>query len=306
MEYDKEFIKPEWRSEYYVDETMKKVWWVQMTILQDWGKWCDDHHLRWFVYGGALIGAIRHHGFVPWDDDIDVCMPREDYNKMLELWKTEGLKEPYFLQTTLTDEDCYQFWTSIRRSDTTGNRISLMNKRCHNGIAIDVMPFDGCENNLLLYRIRRFPLKVVSTICNTYVNEFNMSRSARILRKIVRLFKIDYRKAYIWLEKKNSKHTWDKYDQVTLTLVANPDVKSISERVWKKEDFDHAVYVDFEHIKIPVPCGYDRILKMQYHDYMKLPPVEKRKGKHEMIYEPDIPYKKYCSEHYGVTYADQE
>jgi len=111
---------------------------------------------------------------------------------------------------------------------------------------------------------------------------------------------------YIWLEKKNSRHTWDKYDQVTLTLVANPDVKSISERVWKKEDFDHAVYVAFEHIKIPVPCGYDRILRMQYHDYMKLPPVEKRKGKHEMIYEPDIPYKKYCSEHYGVTYADQE
>ena len=73
---------------------MKKVWWIQITILQDFGKWCSDHGLRYFVYGGALIGAVRHHGFVPWDDDIDVCMPREDYNRMLELWKEDGLPEP--------------------------------------------------------------------------------------------------------------------------------------------------------------------------------------------------------------------
>ena len=64
MEYDQSFIQPEWRSEYFVSETMKKVWWIQITILQDFGKWCDEHGLRWFVYGGALIGAVRHKGFI--------------------------------------------------------------------------------------------------------------------------------------------------------------------------------------------------------------------------------------------------
>ena len=304
MEYDKKFIQPETRCEYFISEEMKKVWWIQITILMDFGKWCDEHGLRYFVYGGALIGAVRHKGFVPWDDDIDVCMPREDYNKMLEIWEKEPMPEPYFLQNTLSDVDCYQFWTSIRRSDTTGNRTSLMSKKCNNGIAIDVMPFDGCENNVTLYRLRRFPLKVMSTVCNTYVNEINMDFSARMLRKVLRFFRVDYKKIYKRIEKHNSKHTWDKYDKVTLTLVSNPDVKSITERIWDKEDFDHPVYLDFEHVKIPVPCGYERILTLQYHDYMKLPPVEKRKGKHGVVYAPDIPYRQYCAEHYGVKYDD--
>ena len=244
MEYDQSFIQPEWRSEVYVSEETKKIWWVQLVVLQDFGKWCDERGLRWFVYGGALIGAVRHHGFIPWDDDIDICMPREDYNKMLKLWEKDGLPEPYFLQNTLTDVDCYQFWTSIRRGDTTGNRTSLLSKKCHNGIGIDVMPFDGCEKNINLYRLRRFPLKVLSTICNTYVNEFNTSANAERLRKLLRGMKINYRAIYKLLERHNSRHTWDKYDRVTLTLVANPDVKSIKERVWYKEDFDHAEYLD--------------------------------------------------------------
>ena len=302
MQYDVDFIKPEWKSDYYVSEKTKKVWWIQIQILQDFGKWCDERNLRWFVYGGALIGAVRHKGFIPWDDDIDVCMPREDYNKMLDLWRTEGLEEPYFLQNTLTDVDCYQFWTSIRRSDTTGNRISLMSKRCNNGIAIDVMPFDGCESNIYVYQMRRMPLKILSTICNTYVNEFNMSLPAKILRKFLRLTHIDYKSIYKWIEGQNSKHTWNRHDYVTLTLVSNPDMKSIEERVWFKEDFSYPVYLDFEFIKIPVPCGYKRILSMQYHDYMKLPPVEKRKGKHDFEYEPDVPYTIYCESKYGVCY----
>ena len=302
MEYDQEFLKPEWRDEYYIDETQKKVWWAMITVLQDFGKWCNAHGLKYFVYAGALIGAVRHKGFIPWDDDIDVCMLREDYNKMIELWKTDGMPEPYFLQTTLTDVDCYQFWTSVRRSDTTGNRVSLMTKKCNNGIGIDIMPLDGCVNSAFLHNLHRIPLKVMSTICNTYVNEFNMSKTARVLRKILRLTTIDYRKIFTWLEKVNTRHNGEKYDLVTVSLVANPDMKRIKERMWPKEDFDHAVFLDFENTKIPVPCGYKRMLEIQYHDYMKLPPVEKRKGKHDVIFEPDIPYRTYCSEHYGVQY----
>lgn len=304
MEYDKSFIKEEVIAGWTVTEKMKKVWWVQLDLIKVFASICQKHNLRWYPIGGALIGVIRHKGFIPWDDDIDLFMPREDYDKFLEICPKE-LEEPYFLQTTFNDEDCYMFWSSLRNSNTTGNRASCMNKRLNNGIAIDILPLDGCESNFTLYRIRRFPLRVASVICNTYVNEFNTSKKAIILRKILRMFPIDYKKIYRWIEKQNSKHPMSKYEKCTQTLVADPTFsgkKGLKRIIFDKKDFESTIELPFENITLQVPVGYDNILRTSYHDYMSFPPVEERVGKHKMVFEPDIPYKEYCSKHYGVVY----
>ena len=306
MVYDSDFIREEVRDEWPVSETTKKVWWIQMDLLKVFDAICKKYDLRWYPDGGVLIGVIRHKGFIPWDDDVDVCMPREDYDKFLEICPKE-ISYPYFLQTPLTDNDCYMYWSSLRNSDTTGNRESCMSTRQNNGIAIDIIPMEGCENSYFLYKMRRQPLRIASVICNTYVNEFNMSKSAVTLRKILRKMKINYRKIYKRLEKHNSKHPMSKYEKCTQTLIADPMVygKGGLKRVIQyKEDYATTIDMPFENMTLPVPCGYDRILTNYYGDYMAFPPLDKRQGKHDMVFEPDVPYKEYCSKNYGVKYED--
>lgn len=304
--YDREYICEEVRDGWLVSETIKKVWWIQMDLLKVFDSICKKYNLRWFPDGGVLIGVIRHKGFIPWDDDVDVCMPREDYNKFLKVCPKE-LSSPYFLQTPLSDRDCYMYWSSLRNSNTTGNRKCCMNTKQNNGIAIDIIPMEGCENNYIVYMMRRTPLRIASVICNTYVNEFNMSTKAVMLRKILRKLNINYREIYKWLEKQNSRHPMSKYEKCTQTLIADPMVygkDGLKKVIQNKADYESTIEMPFENMTLPVPCGYDHILKNYYGDYMAFPPFDERQGKHDMIFEPDIPYKEYCSKRFGVIYED--
>lgn len=306
MNYDPEFIKEEYRSGWLVTEEVKKSWWIQLDILQKFDAICKKHNLRWYPIGGILIGVIRHKGFIPWDDDVDVTMPREDYDKLQEICAQE-LEYPYHFQTTFTDPDCFMFWSSIRNSETTGNRVSCLSKRLNNGVGIDILPLEGCNSNYFLFKLHQMPLRIASVICNTYVNEFNHSKKANILRAFLRKFKINYRAIYRWIEKHNSKYPMEKYDKCVLTLCADPIVQKkegMRRVIWDKKDFESTIMMPFENIEIPVPVGYDHILTTEFHNYMEFPPVDKRQGKHDVIVEPDIPYKKYCHENYGVNYDD--
>lgn len=301
MTYDAEFIKAETRCGWPVSTLMKKVWWVQLDLLTKMDEICTKHDLQWFCIWGTLLGAVRHHGFIPWDDDVDIVMPREDYERFSLIAEKE-LSSPYFLQTTLNDSECFYMWASLRNSETTGNRISCLSKKQNNGIGIDIMPLDGCESNPLAFQISRFPVRVASILANTYLNEFNMSMPARVLRKILRFTGFNYRKAYVWAENRNRKFAGDKYPKFTFRALADPNVKDISTIMWDKSDFQETIRMPFESITVPVPCGYDRILTKAYKNYMEFPPVEKRKGKHSVVFQPDIPYRQYCAEVYGVTY----
>lgn len=301
MDYNRDFIKEEVRNGWKVSIETKKVWWVQLDLLKELDRICKKHSLSWYPIYGTLLGVVRHKGFIPWDDDVDVAMPRIDYDRFCEICRRE-LKYPYFLQTTLTDKECYMMWSSLRNSETTGNRISCMNKKQNNGIGIDIMPLDGCSANGTIFKISRFPMRVATVICNTYVNEFNTRKIADLLRSVLRMFKIDYKKIYKKAESANRKYRWDDYEYVTFRALADPLTKKIHRVMWKKEDFEKIVELPFENMMIPVPAGYDRILTQLYGDYEEYPPEDKRGGKHDMVYVPDVPYREYCSKNYGVEY----
>ena len=301
MEYDQEFIKEEVRCDWPISILTKKVWFVQIDLIKEFDRICRKYDLKWYPFFGTLLGCVRHNGYIPWDDDVDVVMPRKDFDKFVNICKKE-IREPYFLQTTLSDEQCYMMWVSLRNSNTTGNRRSCLNKKQNNGIAIDIIPLDGCENKGRIYKRNRRLLQIITVLCNTYVNEINTTTLAVILRKFLRLFPIDYKKVYLWAERQNRKYIWDDYEYVTFRALAPlpPKAESV---MYRKDDFKDTVMMPFEYISIPVPIGYDRILKTTYGDYMKFPPIDKREGKHDIIYAPDEPYKEYCSREFNVKYS---
>ena len=121
---------------------IQQVWTVEQDILDVIHHICSEHGLRYSLAYGTLIGAVRHKGFIPWDDDIDLMMPREDYEKLLSLWDSTAPKG-YILQNVRTNPDFTQSFTKIRKDHTTFLQFEFEREKCyHKGIFVDIFPGD--------------------------------------------------------------------------------------------------------------------------------------------------------------------
>lgn len=264
-----------------------------LEILLVFDNFCRENHLKYYLCGGGLIGAIRHSGFIPWDDDIDVFMPRLDYENLSNLWPQKMDENKY--KYCRTDNICnyHDGGASIRDVNTTEiNRHSINEDICH-GIALEIMPIDGCPKS---------KIKRLIQLYNAFVfNLFNVQRlpdnKGKVIRCISQLIywivpskKIRYK---IWrnAEKNMSKYLWEDCDEVTELIGA---LKGMLLRHPKK-DFENVVYKDFEGYQIPVMAGYHRYLQRIWGDYMSLPPVGQRVAKHDVVYlsttEPYIKFR---------------
>lgn len=125
------------------DQLQQQIWATEQEILDVIHQVCTEHGLRYSLAYGTLLGAVRHKGFIPWDDDIDLMMPREDYEKLLVIWNQSAPKG-YILQNTRTDPDFTQNFTKIRKDHTTFLQgESEREKHYHKGIFVDIFPAIG-------------------------------------------------------------------------------------------------------------------------------------------------------------------
>ena len=138
------FLKEEIRCEYMITPEKKAVWAVELDLLTEFDRVCKKNNIKYCADGGTLLGAVRHKGFIPWDDDIDLAMLRSEYEKLCEVAPKE-FKEPYFFQTDKTDIDYARGHAQLRNSRTTGILKSEMGTGCkfNQGIFIDIFPFDA-------------------------------------------------------------------------------------------------------------------------------------------------------------------
>ena len=111
-------LEPETKCDFYIDTNRKKVWQAELDILEKVIDVCDKNNIKYFLASGTLLGAVRHKGFIPWDDDIDLVMKREDYNRFLEIAE-KSIKYPYFLQCYKTEKNYMRGHAQIRNSETT-------------------------------------------------------------------------------------------------------------------------------------------------------------------------------------------
>ena len=290
-----DYLNEEERCKYVISHQQKKVWMVQLDLLQKLQFVCKKYGLKCFAYGGTLLGAVRHHGFIPWDDDIDVALNREDYNKLCEIADKE-FSEPYFFQTALSDRNYFIGHARLRNSNTTGIVSFLSNHVYNNGIYVDICVYDQVPQNEIEFKFLLMKVKMFRFLLANYYHNSTNSHIKRNLLNLYKPFKkvLTYEKLF-----KLYKKTCESYKDSNTMRVALLCTPEFIQYEGTFSGITNLIEVDFEFLKIFIPANYDYMLSKAYGDYMKFPPVDQRGKWHEDIitYDPDIPYLEYYKLH---------
>lgn len=158
-----QFNNPSTTFGYSTPEEMKKVWGIQLDLAKKLKEVCERNGLQYWMDGGTLLGAVRHQGFIPWDDDIDFAMPRKDYDKLNKIAAKE-FTHPYFWQTTYSEEHFYCGHAQLRNAETSAFGRNEIDKDYCLGIGIDIFVLDGVPDNKLTYALCRLTSKGLSGI----------------------------------------------------------------------------------------------------------------------------------------------
>ena len=277
------FLQEETICDFFVDSTRKKIWAIELDILIEFDRICKKHGLKYFLMCGTLLGAIRHKGFIPWDDDIDVAMPRDDFNKLNTL--QDEFKHPFFLQTPLTDKEFAGSHTCIRNTNTSAISPIIRFQKMNHGLFIDVFALDhfvpeGAEERFAEINQLNIENGTFMRLTNPELNEKNRERVKNYHRDHI----ADYKKIHEIASKFNNQET---EKLAILTWTAEP----LEQNVWDAKDFDESEDVEFEGYRFPAPAGYRNILTQLFGNYMEFPPVEKRGAQHsQYVLDPDTPY----------------
>lgn len=276
-------------------EEIRKWQLALLDILVYFRDFCKSHNLKFYLAGGTRLGAIRHHGFIPWDDDVDVQMFRKDYDKLIELWNKEADTSRFVCQVT-TDKTCSRFpMATIRSVNTTCIFDHSVNDDICQGMKVDVEFLDVVPKGEYKIQMHLFYCRLRALYAAQRV-----PRRASLIKKIVSWalltavpsHKLQW-KISNWCEKQIKKYNpGDDSDIISYSMVAN----------YKQTWFKDTKWVDFEGYKMPVPVGYDEILKAQYGDYMQLPPEDKRKPVTDNVifYDLNHSYLDYKGKYYCV------
>lgn len=286
-----DFLDEEVRCDFLVDRNRKLLWKCELDMLKEFDTFCRRYQLSYFLIGGALLGAVRHKGFIPWDDDMDIGMLRKDYDVFIE-HASEWFKEPYFVQNGWNDKGYFGRIARIRDSRTTGTIWRDRKKPCNNGAFLEIYPIDNvCEDDIKLKKqhdqARRF---------ERILYHYQYPAEAKSVKgKVINIIA----KAYVSLSSFEAIYKkWDgicsRYSSEKTTfcdsLTAYWDVGG---QRWYLEDCKDIIELPFEDMMVKVPRNYDRCLRLTYGDYMTLPPVEERGQHHNRIvyYDASKPYK---------------
>lgn len=269
----------------------------QLEILVYFKAFCDEHGLLFYLCGGCCIGAIRHQGFIPWDDDIDFFMPREDYEKLESLWNQFADTDRYSYCRTNARENYHHAGASIRDNYTTFINKHSVNEDIVHGIGIEFVPIDGYATSKAGRYWQLFNAMLFS-LFNTQRLPDNKGKLIRTVAKVMYwLIPSKGLRYKIWkqAEKQMARTNWKDTEHVTELIGSLKGMLLKHPKEW----FSSAVLKDFEGYKMPVMAGYDQYLTLIFGDYMELPPIEKRVAKHETAYiNLNESYKKFKGIHY--------
>lgn len=258
-------------------EHLQQVWEVEQEILDVIHSVCKQNDLRYSLAFGTLLGAVRHGGFIPWDDDIDIMMPRKDYEELKRVWKDEAPSN-YILMDYHTNNDNPNTFMKIVKDNTTFLQDEEeRNKSFHKGIFVDVFPGDIVAPKGFKRKLQYLAGAVYLLYSRGY------SSGAKGLTGMIEniLLKLPKKMQYHYRIK--TEQYIRKWNQLSLDEMFFPSTISECKKYYPSNMFDDLIDIYFNGKKYNAFSNYDQILTIEYGDYMQLPPEEERVWHHHPI-----------------------
>lgn len=272
MEFNSDFLKKEVRCGFEIPVMMKRAWAAQMEILKIIDEICKKNNLRYFASYGTLLGAVRHKGYIPWDDDIDLGMLREDYMKLIKILP-EQLPPGFVVTGIHAEKPEYQTaetWQLMVAADRDLWDINEYMKFFHGYpykyVCVDIFPFDYVSNDEEEYKLQKALIQKGSLI----VKNWEVLKKANVLEKYLN----DYEaQTGVTLPRENAKVEMLRLMDALARL--NQSGEKVEVMLWEyilhyqADWFQNTVNMPFENTEIPVPAEYDRVLRTVYGDYLQ-------------------------------------
>ena len=251
---------------------------ISLKILEYVDKICRENNLKYSLVGGTLIGAIRHKGFIPWDDDVDIMMPRPDYEKFLEIMdKTESKKYKALYFSDKYPNYTYPFIKVVDLDTELYEKDFLRNE--HMGVFIDIFPADGYDEKKSRKTIKK--VHNLRAMCALSISKGNLKKPNQFLKNTLKFFLSFIAKPLgykFWLKKIDKQVKKCKYEDYDLS--ASYSGSYMYKEIFKKSLYDEMIEVPFENKKFYAFKNYDEYLRNIYGDYMTPPPENKRNPHH--------------------------
>lgn len=263
--------------------TIRDVQCVAFEIVCEIDRVCRELAIPYQLFAGTLLGAVRHKGFIPWDDDVDVCMLRADWERFLAL-APAILRPEFFLQTDRTDSEYENQYAKVRRNGTVFREHTVKDKGIHHGIFVDVFALDAIRPGTLMGLIQRRVIETLRRIrywnSLEHIHPHAKGVKSRICRTICGVFRA--KRLSRW---ESSALQWfnDDADCWVSHLQNGASYRRYYAFMFRKMEFSDMIETEFEGRMFPAPRAYDERLRAIYGDYMKWPPEQNRRPQHPAV-----------------------